>query len=290
MTTDLILFDLGEFGQLRYHLDSAGEPWFCCKDIAQALDYVNTNMADLFGHVPEQLKGRDLIPTPGGPQQMLTVNLYGLFFFLGRSDKPKALPYQMKVACEIMPSISKHGVYVAPEAEMAPEALLKALSSPKGAILMLTRLDDEMEKNAKLTQLIEYKDQTIETQTAKIEHDKPIVEWAEGFESTGATTSVGDLARAISKLGYPIGPNRLFKHLRDEGYIQRVDGSNVPTQRSIDLKVLDVREYTHKKPGGQEIIVRQTRVTGKGHNYFLAKYKKLLDEQNSLLPRRKAGG
>jgi anti-repressor protein len=187
----------------------------------------------------------------------------------------------------------------------------EVLRDPKAFLKTLAALSDERDKNAELTHVIELKDQVIEakvalieykdqaleakdqvieTQTAKIERDKPVVEWAEGFESTGATTSVGDLARAITKLGYPIGPNRLFKHLRDEKYIQYVDGYNVPTQRSIDLKVLTVHEYPHKKPGGQEIIARQTRVTGKGHNYFLAKYKKYLDEENRLFPRRKAGG
>lgn len=37
----------------------------------------------------------------------------GLYFFLGRSDKKAALPYQMWLASEVVPSIRKHGAYAA---------------------------------------------------------------------------------------------------------------------------------------------------------------------------------
>lgn len=42
---------------------------------------------------------------------MLTLSEQGLYFFLGRSDKPKALPYQMWIAGEVVPSIRKTGSY-----------------------------------------------------------------------------------------------------------------------------------------------------------------------------------
>jgi prophage antirepressor-like protein len=108
---ELILLDLNDFGHLRYHLDGQGDPWFCCVDVARALDYANTNMTDLFGHVPEIWKGRASIPTLGGPQVLLNVSEPGLYFFLARSDKPRALPFQMKIAEEILPTIRKTGQY-----------------------------------------------------------------------------------------------------------------------------------------------------------------------------------
>ena len=49
--------------------------------------------------------------TPGGEQEMLCLTEEGLYFFLGRSDKPRALPYQMWIAGDVAPSIRQTGSY-----------------------------------------------------------------------------------------------------------------------------------------------------------------------------------
>lgn len=61
------------------------------------------------GHVPEEWRGVESVSTPSGMQDMITLSEQGLYFFLGRSDKSKALQYQMWVAGEVVPSIRKHG-------------------------------------------------------------------------------------------------------------------------------------------------------------------------------------
>ena len=85
-------------------VDVNGEPWFVAKDVARALGYPESSLRqlnNLFGHVPDAWKGRNPIPTPGGIQEMLIISEQGLYFFLGRSDKSKALPYQMWVAGDV---------------------------------------------------------------------------------------------------------------------------------------------------------------------------------------------
>ena len=49
--------------------------------------------------------------TLGGEQDMLCLTEQGVYFFLGRSDKPKALPYQMWIAGEVVPDIIHTGGY-----------------------------------------------------------------------------------------------------------------------------------------------------------------------------------
>ena len=44
-------------------------------------------------------------------REMLCLSEQGLYFFLGRSDKPKALLYQMWIAGEVVPSIRRTGSY-----------------------------------------------------------------------------------------------------------------------------------------------------------------------------------
>lgn len=89
-----------------------GEPWFAVKDIIRALDYSKASApAKLVDAVPVQWKGVNPIHTPGGSQKLLMLSEQGLYFFLGRSDKPKALPFQMWLAGEVLPAIRKHGTY-----------------------------------------------------------------------------------------------------------------------------------------------------------------------------------
>ncbi|MBS9446362.1 Bro-N domain-containing protein [Xylella fastidiosa subsp. multiplex] len=89
-----------------------GNPWFVAKDVMDALDYAETsNPARVTEHIPSEWKGVNPIHTLGGEQKLLCLAEPGLYFFLGRSDKPKALPFQKWLAGEVLPSIRKTGEY-----------------------------------------------------------------------------------------------------------------------------------------------------------------------------------
>lgn len=84
----LMFFGFGEKG-VRINRDDNGELWFVGKDVALALGYArDSNPTRLFRSVPEEWKGVKRFHTPGGGQDMLTLSEQGLYFFLGRSDKP----------------------------------------------------------------------------------------------------------------------------------------------------------------------------------------------------------
>ena len=109
-------FNFGE-NLVRVIKDENGEPWFVAKDVAEALGYpetTTTNIPRLCQHIPEEWKGRNRIPTLGGEQEMVCLSEQGLYFFLGRSDKPGALPFQKWLAGEVLPSIRKTGAYAIP--------------------------------------------------------------------------------------------------------------------------------------------------------------------------------
>jgi prophage antirepressor-like protein len=98
-------------------LDLEGEVWFVAKDVAEALGYSSTNMTQVFSHVPDEWKGSNPIATPGGNQDMICLSEQGLYFFLGRSDKPAALPFQKWIAGEVLPAIRRQGYYAVPGIE-----------------------------------------------------------------------------------------------------------------------------------------------------------------------------
>lgn len=108
--SNLPIFSHPSFGTVRI-VERNDEPWFVAKDVAKALGYASTNMTTIFQAVPEEWKGSNPITTLGGEQEMLIISEQGLYFFLGRSDKPVALPFQKWLAGDVIPSIRKHGLY-----------------------------------------------------------------------------------------------------------------------------------------------------------------------------------
>ena len=101
-----------EVFSVRTTKDETGQVWFVARDVAEALEYaLDGGMGKYFAHVPECWKGGKRISTPSGEQEMLCLTEQGVYFFLGRSDKPKALPYQMWIAGDVVPSIMHTGSY-----------------------------------------------------------------------------------------------------------------------------------------------------------------------------------
>lgn len=112
------VFESSELGNVRIIMRD-GEPWFVAKDVAAALEYPESSlnqMNNLLHAVPDIWKGHNpiMVRSENGVEQtreMLCLSEQGLYFFLGRSDKPKALPYQMWIAGDVVPSIRKTGNY-----------------------------------------------------------------------------------------------------------------------------------------------------------------------------------
>lgn len=86
------------------------EIWFVAKDIVEALGY-SAWKTNLVHNVPSEWKGTKPISTLRGTQRLLCLSEQGMYFFINRSDKPKALPFQKWVAGKVLPQIRKTGQY-----------------------------------------------------------------------------------------------------------------------------------------------------------------------------------
>lgn len=138
--------------EIRVVKDVLGEPWFVAKDIAEQLGYV-WNGTSRIEHVPELWRGVTSVVTLSGEQQMAVLSEPGLYFFLGRSDKPGALPLQMWVAGDVLPSIRKTGRYQQPKppAELSRLELLEiALSSEREKIRVTAERDEALRTKAEI--------------------------------------------------------------------------------------------------------------------------------------------
>lgn len=116
MDNNLQVYSNNSFS-VRTITDASGVTWFVAKDVAEALGYeIDGGIGKYISHVPEEWKGgkRISVRSENGVEQerdVLCLTEQGLYFFLGRSDKPKALPYQMWIAGDVVPSIRKTGRY-----------------------------------------------------------------------------------------------------------------------------------------------------------------------------------
>lgn len=106
------------------------------------------------------------------------------------------------------------------------------------------------------------------------EEMKPKAIFADAVAASHTSILIGDLAKLISQNGVSIGQKRLFKWLRDNGYLIKREGSdrNMPTQRSMEMKLFEVKESTISNPDGSVRITRTPKVTGKGQQYFVNKF------------------
>ena len=117
-------------------------------------------------------------------------------------------------------------------------------------------------------------DKKVHKLEAQIEADKPKVLFADAVSASHTSILVGDLAKLISQNGYKIGGNRLFVWLRENGYLIKRKGSdwNMPTQRSMEMKLFEIKETNVQHADGHITVNKTPKVTGKGQQYFINKF------------------
>src|SRR5690606_37830830 len=93
-------------------------------------------------------------------------------------------------------------------------------------------------------------------------------------ETSESSILVGELSKILRQNGIDIGQNRLFKWLRDNGFLIKKKGEsfNLPTQRSMDMGLFEIKKRTISNPDGSVRTTTTPKVTGKGQVYFVNKF------------------
>ncbi|MZQ99505.1 MAG: oxidoreductase [Acidaminobacter sp.] len=106
----------------------------------------------------------------------------------------------------------------------------------------------------------------LETQA---ELERPKILFAEAVEASVDSILIRDLSKLLAKNGVAIGEKRLFEWLRKYGYLQKYE--NKPTQKSVELGVLEMKEGVRFGSNNTLKPYFTTKVTGKGQIYFMKK-------------------
>jgi anti-repressor protein len=222
-----------------------GEPWFVARDVAERLGYSASTLETInkvAACVPSEWKDRKPIPTPGGTQEMAVFSEQGLYFFLARSDKAAALPFQKWIAGEVLPAIRKTGTF------HIPDTLADALQ---------LAADLARERDAKARQ---------------IEEQAPKVAFAEAIEATGLGIPLRDFAHVLAGKGWAIGHIRLSRALKDHGvcYYEYLPGLKKNTLRPYQHDLQVGRFVINQIPVvGMNAIYPQILITPKGQQFIL---------------------
>lgn len=79
--------------------------------------------------------------------------------------------------------------------------------------------------------------------------------------------------KILKQNGVDTGQKRLFEMLRNEGFLIKGGSSkNMPTQRSMEMGLFEVKESTISNPDGSMRVTKTTKVTGKGQQYFTNRF------------------
>ncbi|WP_347995394.1 phage antirepressor KilAC domain-containing protein [uncultured Eubacterium sp.] len=245
----LQIFSSEEFGEIRTAVVN-NEPMFCLSDICKSLGLSQPSK------VKERLneKGVRTIPTltSGGEQNLLYINEPNLYKAIFQSRKESAEHFTEWVTSEVLPSIRKNGGYIAGQETLSDEELLSK------ALMVAQRKIDE-------------KNQLIAMQDSRIQQMVPKERFADAVASSETSILIGDLAKILRQNGIKIGQKRLFVWLRENGYLIKRKGTdwNMPTQKSMERGLLEVKERTISNPDGSVKVTKTSKVTGKGQVYFV---------------------
>lgn len=258
MMKELKIFENNEFGEVRTSIID-DEPYFSLNDVCRILEINNPRMAKtrLNGDGVSTTDGVDSLGRRTDVTMISEANLYKLIF---QSRKAEAERFADWVTSEVLPAIRRDGIYMtekkAEEILANPDAIIEIANKWKRA-------------EAKLS--------LAET---KIEEDKPKVLFAETVAASKQSCLVGELAKLISqeairtgKSDRAIGQNKLFKWMRDKGYLCRHGvRKNQPKQTYIEQGLFEIKKGSYIDGAGASITTTTTKVTGKGQVYFVNKF------------------
>lgn len=245
---DLKIFENKEFGKVRTITEN-GEPLFIAADVCKALDIKNFTQAVSRLDTDE----RSMLNI-GRQGKTNVVNEYGLYNLVLASRKPEAKAFKRWITHEVIPAIRKHGGY------LTPAKTEELLSDPDLIIQLATNLKEERTARNQAEQ--------------QLAVAKPKVLFADAVAASDSTILIGDLAKIIKQNGHAVGQQRMFKWLREHGYLIKRMGAdyNSPTQKAMELGLFKIKETAITHSDGHVTVSKTVKVTGKGQQYFIAKF------------------
>ena len=243
---DIKIFANPTFGDIRISVNENDEALFCLLDVCKALELANPSQ------VKTRLDSSNLISVEVTTKSanrhaeftrttsMTYIGEANLYRCIFQSKKEEAKAFQDWVFGEVLPQIRKTGGYIP-----------------------VAKEDDEKTLLAKALGIMK---RTLEEKERLIEEQRPMAELGRQVSGSKENIMVGEMAKILYENGIEIGRRRLFKWLRENGYIFKQ--SREPMQKWIERGIMAVKECWISTDHGMELAVTPM-ITGKGQQHFL---------------------
>ena len=243
---DIKIFANPTFGDIRIAVNENDEALFCLLDVCKALELANPSQ------VKTRLDSSNLISVEVTTKSanrhaeftrttsMTYIGEANLYRCIFQSKKEEAKAFQDWVFGEVLPQIRKTGGYIP-----------------------VAKEDDEKTLLAKALGIMK---RTLEEKERLIEEQRPMAELGRQVSGSKENIMVGEMAKILYENGIEIGRRRLFKWLRENGYIFKQ--SREPMQKWIERGIMAVKECWISTDHGMELAVTPM-ITGKGQQHFL---------------------
>lgn len=241
---------------VKGYVDKTGTAFLNLEDVARGLGFEKKELKNdkeyksiRWSRIYDYLKSEGF-DQEWSKEEFIPENAFYSLCMIANSDIAKQ--FRRVVCDEILPAIRKTGGYIATSEDDTDEDIMAK------AILV-----------AKKT--IERKNEKIKHLETKIKDDAPRVAFAETIEKAADCILVREFSKVIATEGINLGEKKLYKWLREKGYIFK--NSTEPMQRAVQRGLFKVSETVVKTVKGDKVF-KTTKITGKGQIYFLELLKK----------------
>ena len=230
-----------------------GEPWFVLKDVCEVLGIADHKVT------ARRLDADEVCQTPltdsmGRQQETTVITESGLYNVILRSDKPEAKPFRKWVTGTVLPSIRKHGGYIAGQEQLTPEELMA-----KALLVANKTLADREARICELT-----------AQNSQLTVDKQIMQpKADYFDELVSRNLLTSFRETAKQLG--IGEKLFVSFLLEKKYLYRDKKGKLMPYAEKNNGLFEVKECFNEKT---QWSGTQTLITPKGRETFRLLYLK----------------
>lgn len=210
-----------------------------------------SDLRPLENHIPKKAFPVNFVRADIPNRGVTIINESGLYSLILSSKLPTAKKFKHWVTSEVLPAIRKTGGYIPVNPGMSDMEVLAR------AVLISKKTIDVLKEKNKL----------LETENEAM---KPKALFADAVSASKDGILIGALAKLLRQNGIEIGQNRLFRILREDGYLMKSGAAyNTPTQKAMEKSLFRVKVRTIANPDGSIRTTSTTLVTGKGQQYFV---------------------
>lgn len=240
---------------------TAETPMFLAREIAECIDYDKSSLNKLVASVDDDEKVRNIVPTPGGNQQVWMLTEGGLYEVLMQSRKPIAKQFKKGVK-QILHEVRTTGGYISTTTNDTPEEIMA-----RALTIAQATLAKREERLKQLEAETEQQQATIELQDKEIKEAAPKVNYYNNHLQSVNTLTSTQIAKQIG-----MDAEKLHKKLKETNVIYRQSGQWLLHSPYSTWGLHSTRTQTYTRSDGSIGTNVYTVWTERGRRFIIALY------------------